>query len=445
MRWVVQPLRSSQKVGFVALCIALACGGCSKKSAGPASSGMSGAMQGSVPKTSGTGGATVSTGSAGHAGGAAAPTTGSVPATTATPGTGASTMGALRAQQILRGSCATSTMQSELVPANILFVVDRSGSMNCNLPPTTDSVSCEKMPVRADASLPSKWEVTTTALIEAMKTLPATATVGISYFSNDDTCGVSSTPSVALSLNTSGQQDVMRTSLQGMKPGGGTPLVGATILAYKHLHQLAVAGNITGNEFVVLLTDGEQSAQCSYATRCTDAQSCYDLLVNQEVPKAYAPGVGIRTFVIVAPGSEPARTVLSQIAKNGGTSPAGCDPMLGNCHFDMTRETDFGKALSTALRAIVGQALSCELPLPQSADGGAIDPARVNVIYSPSKGDAAVVQQDVHAGCDAGANGWQYSTAMDRIRLCGSICDTVKADQGGRVDVVLGCPVQQVQ
>ncbi|MFI5307938.1 MAG: VWA domain-containing protein [Polyangiales bacterium] len=336
-------------------------------------------------------------------------------------------------------------MQSELVPANILFVVDRSGSMNCNPPPTTDSVACEKMPVRADATMPSKWEVTTNALIEAMKTLPATATVGVSYFSNDDMCGVSATPDVALSLNTQGQQDALRMSLQGVMPAGGTPLVGATILAYKHLHQLALAGNITGNEFVVLLTDGEQSEQCSNPPACTDAQSCYDLLVNQEVTMASAPGVGIRTFVIGAPGSEPARTVLSQIAKNGGTSPAGCDPSLGNCHFDMTRETDFGKALSTALQAIVGQALSCELPLPQLADGGAIDPGRVNVVYSPSKGDPMVVQQDTHLACDAGANGWQYSTAMDRIRLCGAVCDTVKADQGGRVDVVLGCPVQQVQ
>jgi Mg-chelatase subunit ChlD len=431
----------ASKTYALALCLALACGACAKKPSGVARSSTSGAMPSSPPKTSGTGGST-GLGNAGQGGAVGAGAMSMVPVIT---GTGESMAGTLRAQQILRGSCATSSMQSELVPANILFVVDRSGSMNCNPPPTTDSASCEKMPVRADASLPSKWEVTTNALIAAMKTLPATATVGVSYFSNDDICGVSSTPSVALSLNTIGQQDALRMSLQGVTPAGGTPLVGATILAYKHLHQLALSGNIAGNEFVVLLTDGEQSEQCSYASLCTDAQSCYDVLVSQEVPRAYAPGVGIRTFVIGAPGSEPARTVLSQIAKNGGTSPPGCDPALGNCHFDMTRETDFGKALSTALRAIVGQALSCELPLPQPADGGAIQPDLVNVVYSSSKGDPMVVQQDTHAACDGGANGWQYSTAMDRIRLCGSICDTVKADQGGRVDVVLGCPVQHVQ
>ena len=62
----------------------------------------------------------------------------------------------------------------------------------------------------------------------------------------------------------------------------------------------------------MLITDGEQSEQCSYTPRCADAQSCYDLLVDQEVPKAACPGVGIRTFVIGAPGSEPARSVLSK-------------------------------------------------------------------------------------------------------------------------------------
>jgi hypothetical protein len=52
------------------------------------------------------------------------------------------------------------------------------------------------------------------------------------------------------------------------------------------------------------------------------------------------PGSGIRTFVVGVPGSEPARTVLSSIAKQGGTAADGCDPQLGNCHFDMTMAKD---------------------------------------------------------------------------------------------------------
>ena len=44
--------------------------------------------------------------------------------------------------------------------------------------------------------------------------------------------------------------------------------------------------------------------------------------------------------------------------------------------------------------------------------------------------------------CDAGADGWQYSEDMTKIRLCGAMCQRVREDQGGRVDVVIGCPSQ---
>jgi hypothetical protein len=346
------------------------------------------------------------------------------------------------AAAILRGSCATSTVQSALLPANILFVVDRTGTMACNPPPTTASADCEETPERADANMPSKWEITSDALITAMKTLPPTATVGIAYFSNDESCGVNSQPSVPLAINNAAQQSAMEASLKNVTPGGGTPLVGATILAYKHLHELALAGKITGNEFVVLITDGEESEQCSYAPRCADAQSCYRLLVDTEVPKAAGAGVGIRTFVIGAPGSEPARTVLSQIAKNGGTGAPDCDPQEGNCHFDMTKGDDFGASLGKALTDIVGQTVQCELDVPAPADGMEFEPDRVNVVYTPSSGDAEIIPQDTRAACDAGADGWQYNADQTKIRLCGARCDRVRTDQGGRVDVVLGCPVQ---
>jgi hypothetical protein len=348
----------------------------------------------------------------------------------------------MNADAILRGSCATSTVQSALLPANILFVVDRTGTMACNPPPTTASADCEKTPERADPKMPSKWEITSDALISAMKTLPPTATVGIAYFSNDDGCGVNSQPSVPLAINGDAQQSAMEASLHNVTPGGGTPLVGATILAYKHLHELALDGRITGNEFVVLITDGEESEQCSYAPRCSDAQSCYDLLVDTEVPKAAGAGVGIRTFVIGAPGSEPARTVLSQIAKNGGTGAPDCEPAKGNCHFDMTMGNDFGASLGKALSDIVGQTIQCQLDVPAPADGMTFEPDRVNVVYSPSTGAAEIIPQDTRAACDSGADGWQYNADQTKILLCGARCDRVRTDQGGRVDVVIGCPVQ---
>jgi hypothetical protein len=362
---------------------------------------------------------------------------------TASPGGGSDPGPALPApnvEGILASGCATATVESRLVPTHVLFVLDRSGSMLCNPPPTTASAACEMSPARADASAPSKWEIVEDALGPALELLPEDVSAGVSYFSNDDACGVHPTPSVAIRPLTAGQRSAIEGSLAGVTPGGGTPIVGATILAYQHMHAMALDGELVGNKFVVLLTDGEQSEECG-DTRCSTASECTTLLLDEEAPKARMPGVDILTFVIGAPGSEPARAMLSELAVAGGTAPEDCDAAAGECHFDMTRETDFAAALSTALTQITGRAATCELPLPESDE--ALDLKRVNVVYSPGDGsDAKVIAQDTRSACDGGADGWQYGDDNTKIRLCGSICETVRTDSGSRVDVVIGCPVQ---
>ncbi len=342
---------------------------------------------------------------------------------------------------IFESGCATATAKAELPAVNLLFVLDRSASMLCNPPPTTASAACEATPTRADLVLPSKWEITKGALKSAIRALPPQTVVGISYFSNDDACGVHARPRIALATLAPSQVAAVEASLNNIEPSGATPLVGATILAYRHLHEAALSGRIRGERFVVLLTDGEQSEACSDPERCDSAQSCTDLLVNEEVGKASGPGVEIRTFAIGVPGSEPARGVLSRIAERGGTAAPGCDADAGTCHFDMSEETDLASGLASALAQIVGLALRCELPLPVGAD--AVDPDRVNVVYSSSLGvQPRVIPRDDQSACDQGANGWQYSESAGSIQLCGAACEDARHDPAGRMDVVLGCPVQ---
>jgi hypothetical protein len=348
---------------------------------------------------------------------------------------------------LLQGRCATATVMSQLLPSNLLIVLDRSASMACNPPPTTDSVSCEDNPVRSDPVLDTKWEITRDALERAIDKLPPETVVGLSYFSNDDSCGVHSLPSVPLSPLDPRQVSALRASLSNVTPNGATPLVGATVLAYRHLHSEALAGEIHGAKYVVLITDGEESDICSDSSRCSDAEECTRVLLEQDVPKAASPGVGIKTFVIGAPGSETSRTVLSAIAQQGGTAPDGCEVSQGNCHFDMTRQARFNtEALEEALGDIACRALSCELPVPDPGKGGSIQLAPLNVIYSPADGSQPrLIPQDARKSCDRGADGWQYSEGKEKILLCGPTCERIRADRGARLDVVLGCPVQIVQ
>ncbi len=409
-------MRARVAVGAAAA-LALAAA-CSASSAKKPPGGGSGGSSGSTAGTGGTAG-TAGTGVGGAVGGVGG--TGGIITSGGTAGSsGAPPDG-----------CAYAEVESDLLPANILFVVDRSGSMNCNLPPLQSSQECEMSPVPADPMEPTKWSIITSALKDVFAALPAGTSAGLTYFSNDNVCGVQSMPNVGVNAMNQAQLDALTISLDNVSPKGGTPIVGATILAYKHLHQQA---QLQGNGFVVLITDGTDTCEPEAIPR----------LVDIEVPKAR--GVNIRTFAIGAPGSERGRALLSRVAWEGDTavdSACNWNSMVadeGDCHFDMTTSTDFAQDLADALAQISGKALTCEFDIPASPDGQAVDLSKVNVDYYAAGGDTkAPILKDESSACDAGADGWQYNADQTKIVLCGSICDDVKADSAARVQIVLGC------
>ncbi|HKU42681.1 MAG TPA: vWA domain-containing protein [Polyangiales bacterium] len=358
-------------------------------------------------------------------------------------------------------SCAAKSYRSAELPASVLFVVDRSGSMACNPPPLQDSASCEASPAPVDGTRPSKWQITIAALKQVFTDLErgkSTASVGLTFFSNDNTCGVQSTPSVPVRPVTATQVAALANALDSTTPNGGTPIVGATTLAYAYLHQEAnqAAGCVEpcgahGNRYVVLITDGADScptpSRAEDAAACSAAGSCPSYLVGKVAPQATA--ANIRTFVIGAPGSEPARGYLSELAFQGGTARNGGNCLhdargsSGDCHFDMTASNDFAAALGSALGNISGAALGCEFAVPDTVE--AITPDKVNVQFAGGGNQAAVCFEHDDRPCEGGANGWQFAKKangdkdLSRVVLCGAACDRVRADSGAQVDVVLGC------
>jgi hypothetical protein len=64
---------------------------------------------------------------------------------------------------------------------------------------------------------------------------------------------------------------------------------------------------------------------------------------------------------------------------------------------------------------------------------------------SPANAEPQLFYQDTKSPCDGGANGWQYAADNTKIRLCGAACEAARADVGGRIDVVFGCPAQGPQ
>jgi hypothetical protein len=322
----------------------------------------------------------------------------------------------------------------------MLFLIDKSGSMNCNPPPTTTSADCEAKPQKADTTLPSKWEIIRDALKTALTTLETTTPVpsaGIGFFNNGDFCGYSDNPDVDIKALDQTQVPAIGASLDLVDPWGATPIVGAMMRGYAYLQKNAA--QYKGNKFVVLLTDG--------------GESCDPNAMPFLVEKAQeANEIGIKTFVLGAPGSEQYRAFLSQLAFNGGTaSSQTCNHAAtpvdqGDCHMDMTQNTDFAAQLAKNLAAISAQALSCEFDIPTPQDGAVLDPDKVNVNYTPgSGGTAQMIPRDDNVGCsDMTNDGWQYSSDGKKIELCGSACTTVKNDPKAKVSIVLGCQTQSV-
>jgi hypothetical protein len=234
---------------------------------------------------------------------------------------------------------------------NILFLIDRSGSMQCNPPPTTDSNACEFFPTRADPNMPSKLEIVQQAmsmsfnqLLPTMPGQPVTR-AGLAELSTDDKCGASD-PLVPVTEVSPPFLDTMRMQLMALVPNGTTPIVGAVTAAYQYFEMNAAM--FPGMRHVILVTDG--------ADTCAGPGGIQQL-ISTTAPMALSQS--IQTWVIGAPGSENARSMLSHLAKAGGTARPNCDvgtaPNTGNCHFDMTMgdfATTFGMALSQILASV---------------------------------------------------------------------------------------------
>jgi hypothetical protein len=244
-------------------------------------------------------------------------------------------------------------------PQNILFLIDRSGSMNCNPPPTTPSTTCNFTPVTQDPSMPTKLQIVEGALSTAFnQLLPTMANqpitrAGMAVLSTDDMCGPGPAsaggqnvaPFVPIQDVNPGFLDYMRGAMMSLIANGTTPIVYAVQAGYQYF--MTNAAMLPGDKHLILVTDG--------ADTCATRQEMATL-INTNAPAALQ--MGIRTWVIGAPGSEPARSDLSHLAKAGGTPRPNCN-VNSNCHYDMTMG-DFAMTFGMALQEILS-AVTCKV------------------------------------------------------------------------------------
>lgn len=334
-------------------------------------------------------------------------------------------------------ACATSSDTAVALPSVLQLVVDTSGSMDW--PPGWK-------PASPDDSKPpgaTKWEITRDALLGAVDALPAEVALGVNFYPNVQQEGTTclfdevATPVALLGPADSEARASWAEVAAGVDPVGATPTHGAYRFGLTQL----VATELSGSKFALLITDGTPT--CTIDCVCTEN----DVPVDSEPLLGEARAAfedGIRTFVIGSPGSEATRGVLSELAVAGGTARAGCSPSGPEyCHFDMTSETDLAEALAEALAEIAVQLRSCEYPVPPAPAGEALDPARVNVLYTPPGGGTVTIARDAStSGCE---EGWQYSADGRSVVLCGRACEQVRIDATGSVELLFGCETVTTQ
>lgn len=346
-------------------------------------------------------------------------------------------------------ACAGEVTEAKFSPANMLFLIDRTGSMKCNPPPTTDSKVCEKNPVQTNPSEPSKWQITSAALLEAWTTLKGgvfVPSVGMSLFNNDDYCGYPNTPDVdVLPLNDT-HYATLKSAIDAVKPRGSTPIIQTTLSALKYFYDNLP--KFEGNRFVVLLTDGTETCEQNQQ----DGKA-----VLLEAAEKMAKGAKTRTFVLGVPGSEGERAFLSRIAYAGQTASSdscdhtSSDPSVGNCHMDMTKSgTDFAKLLSENLAKISAQAMACDFDVPEtSEDGTKVDYGKVNVRYFTKDDDQGeVVKFDEGKCANPDSEGWMYvegsKKGTKKIVLCEATCKKIRNDPYANISIELGCETEKV-
>src|SRR5262249_33496340 len=75
-------------------------------------------------------------------------------------------------------ACVASAREGEAIPVNLLFLVDRSGSMSCPLGPSGQTCGLGNNQAPAGRTMPDRWSAITDAL-NAFINAPSSAGIGV--------------------------------------------------------------------------------------------------------------------------------------------------------------------------------------------------------------------------------------------------------------------------
>lgn len=231
--------------------------------------------------------------------------------------------------------CGDETVTvAKVLPATVLVVLDRSGSMSGQ-----------------------KWTDAQAAINTIAEAYEGTLRFGLlMYPKADDLCVVANSPDVPFALQNANK---LATAMAGASLMNGTPTGGALVAAAQLLSFVDPASQ----RVVVLATDGQPTCPSSCSScqasgdglclngscsLCAKKKDCIRKELEDTVGGLLASGV--KTYVIGLPGSDKGADNLNAIAEAGGTAQPG-DPK----YYAVSDAQTMGEALA----AITGAVSSC--------------------------------------------------------------------------------------
>jgi hypothetical protein len=310
--------------------------------------------------------------------------------------------------------CVTSTANAKLANADLVVMIDKSGSMGD--------------PAEGfDPTL--KWNPVTTAM-KAFFTDPNSVGLAASlqfFPQGTDLASVCAypygTPLVGLTPLTA--PTPLTAAIDATKPAGGTPTLPALNGAISYAQQVA-STHPTDKVVVVLATDGDPGFGINgvYADGCANNDIPHVAAVAQA---AFGGKPSIPTYVI---GVGPDLQNLAAIATAGGTQ----QPIM----IPVSDPTQTEGAFLAALDTIRAASVPCDFTIPAPPNGQQIDPGAVNVVLVSTSGQQQVLPYS--AGCSNTA-GWHYDNpvAPTQVQLCSAACMQAQGNASGQVTLAFGC------
>jgi hypothetical protein len=385
-------------VGWVGACALIVLSGCSSDSMGGGDRGP-GSSGGNTNSNSGGGGSDTGGGSGGGFGNQPGTGTGGTQVVLRDASVGDSGLMPPDEEGNCGGIEVEPMVEMTTIPGNLLFVFDKSGSMDQQWSGNTGN---------------SKWDDAVAAVPAALTALQDQVTASTVFFPHGGDCNVpalGAQPHIGFMAGPA-FLNAWSSFMMNNGPNGGTPLLGGLRIADQQLQ--ASLPTLMGTTNVVIVTDGQPN--CAMGGGGNDDEPVGNLT---PFPANWLTQ-GVKTYVVGLPGSGGAVALLDALAVAGGTMqhiPAN-DPM--------TLQTELAKIIGSSVTTNFD---SCSLDLDSPPPN--LDDVHVVVVENGIK---QRVDRDLGAG-----GGWTIKADGSQIILQGLFCDLAKMGQYEKISVAFGC------